>query len=101
MRGTMHDLIFLWMTLWSRGIQEACVWIREDGPPLSGKAEDKLAPNWVRPLFLQRWVTRAIVARLAWLAEHPRVPRVRFGKESKTDWEQVRWTIAEGWCLRE
>ena len=26
---------------------------------------------------------------------------MRFGKESKTDWEQVRWTFAKGWCLRE
>ncbi len=101
MRGTMHDLMTFWLTPWSQPLRDACEWVARDGPPLSGKRPDSDAPAWVRPLFLQRWVARAIAARLAWLREHPDLAGQRFGKESETDWTCVVWTFAEPRCLRE
>src|SRR5579862_6229305 len=101
MRGTTHDLINFWLTPWSKPIREACEWVSKDGAPLSGKAPNTVAPWWVRPFFLSVWVTEAITARLAWLAEHPAVPKERFGWQSETDWKRVVWTFAEAWCLHE
>jgi len=101
MRGTIHDLMNFWLTPWSKPIREACEWVVRFGPPLSGKAPNKVAPWWVRPFFLQAWVVQIITARLAWLNEHPNVPKERFGWKSETDWKRVVWTFAERDCLCE
>ena len=101
MRGTTNDLINFWLTPWSKPIREACESVVKDGPPLSGKAPNSVAPWWVRPFFLQQWVIEAIIARLAWLKAHPAVPEERFDWETKTDWKRVVWTFADPWELRE
>ncbi len=101
MRATINDLFLFWMTPWSQPLRRACVWIERFGPPISGKRPDKDAPNWLRPLCLQRWVAQAITARLAWMSAHPERAGYRFGRESEPCWDEVAWVSYDRRCLRE
>ena len=75
------DLLSFWMMPWSRPLRAACVWLARFGPPISGDKPDKDAPDWPRPLCLQRWVGQTIASRLAWLRAHPDLAACRFGPE--------------------
>lgn len=101
MLATTDDLLVFWCTPWSKTLRSACVWIARFGPPISGKRPDSDAPNWLRPLLLQRWVAQAIAARLAWMREHPERAAYRYGRESKPCWEAVSSVSYPRRCLRE
>ncbi len=101
MLATRDDLLLFWTTPWSAPLRNACIWIDRFGPPISGKRPDTDAPKWVRPLFLQRWVAQAIVARLAWLEAHPHLATDRYGNESEPCWDTVAWASYDRRCLRE
>jgi hypothetical protein len=101
MLATTDHLLTFWMTPWSAPLRSACIWIDRFGPPISGKKPDSVAPNWVRPLFLQRWVAQAISARLVWLEAHPDLAADRHGHESTPCWEEVAWASYDRRCLRE
>ncbi len=101
MLATYNDLFAFWMTPWSKTLRAACVWVERFGAPISGKKPDKDAPNWLRPLLLQRWVAQAITARLAWLDAHPDQTTPRHGNESEPCWDDVAWVSYDRRCLRE
>ncbi len=69
--------------------------------PISGDRPDSLAPDWLRPLCLQRWVGQAVTARLAWLHAHPDLAALRYERESRPRWDVGRWDRAERRCLRD
>jgi hypothetical protein len=100
MRVTTPALLSFWCTPWSETLRNACVWIARFGPPISGKQPDEDAPNWLRPLCLQRWVGKAIAARLAWMREHPERAAYCYGPESEPCWEPVAWVRYDWRCLR-
>ncbi len=87
MRCTIDDLFAFWLTPWSKTLRDLSEQLTFMGPPISGKRPDKDAPRWVRPLCLQRWVSQAIAARLAWMQAHPRQAAPRFGQASEPRWE--------------
>jgi hypothetical protein len=101
MLATRDDLLIFWMTPWSAPLRDACIWIARFGAPISGKRPDSDAPQWVRPLFLQRWVAQAIAARLAWLDAHPDLTAPRFEEESEPRWDESAWTTYDRRGLRE
>jgi len=58
-----QDYNFFWYSRWVQPLRSACPWISmqarqmaQDGWP---------APDWMRPLYVQRWVGQAIAERLA------------------------------------
>lgn len=101
MLAPTHDLLFFWCTPWSRPLRDACEWLARFGQPISGNKPDDLAPRWVRPLCLQRWVGKAIAARLAWMRDHPERAAYRYGRESEPCWHDVAWVSYEWRTLRE
>jgi hypothetical protein len=88
MRCRHTDLVSFWLMPWSAPFRDACVWVALLGAPLQGKQPDKDAPNWLRPLCVQRWVGQAVAARLAWLKDHPEQDGYRFGDESEPVWAE-------------
>jgi hypothetical protein len=95
-------MIDFWLTPWSVPFRSTCRWFTLDTQPLQGRQHpDKEAPRWLRPLLLQRWVGKAIAARLAWLAAHPQARRYRYGVESEPCWDAVAWKRYEWRILRE
>jgi hypothetical protein len=100
MRCRPIDLVSFWLMPWSAPFRHACVWVTRLGAPLQGKQPDKDAPNWLRPLCVQRWVGQAVAARLAWLAAHPEVDAWRFGHESEPAWVEAAYARYDWRCLR-
>ena len=101
MSATIDDLLIFWMTPWSQPLRDTCIWLKRFGRPISGKRPNRLAPNWLRPLFFQRWVAQAIAARLAWIEAHADQPAYRFGCESEPGWTAVAWASYDRRCLRD
>lgn len=95
------DLVAFWLMPWSASFRRACLWFTPDTQPLQGKQPDKDAPNWLRPLCLQRWVGQTVAARLAWLKAHPDADPYRFGHESEPAWVAAAWATYDRQCLRE
>lgn len=100
MSATIDDLLIFWMTPWSKPLRDTCVWLARFGAPISGKRPDRFAPTWVRPLFMQRWVARAIATRLAWIAAHPDLPADQYEDESEPQLNVAGWTAYERCWLR-
>jgi hypothetical protein len=100
MRATIDDVLVFWMTPWSKPLRDLSVQLTFMDPPISGKKPDEAAPKWLRPLCLQRWVARAIAARLAWMSQHPECAPYRFGRESEPCWEAPAWASYDWRCLR-
>ncbi len=94
---TAH-LINFWLTPWSDPFRAACLWFTRDTQPLQGHKPNKIAPNWVRPFFVQRWVGEAIAARLA---ANPDTDAYRFGRESEPAWDVAAWASYPGAVLRQ
>jgi hypothetical protein len=85
-------LISFWVSPWSLPFRAACRWFTLDEQPMQGRGHsNQIAPGFVRPLLLQRWVAQAITARLTWLEAHPQEQPYRYGKESRPCWEDVAW----------
>src|SRR5579859_2777433 len=78
-------LLVFWQLPWSAPLRAALPWQPEWLPTL---AEPPVAPNWLRPLCVQRWVGQAVAARLAWLQRQPEPDAIppRFGSESFPEW---------------
>ena len=90
MLDSTSALLSFWMTPWSRTLRGACVWLERLGAPISGTRPDAEAPNWLRPLCVQRRVGQAVADRLAWVAAHPEAG-YRCGRESEPCWTEVGW----------
>ena len=101
MRATTDDLLLFWMTPWSEPLRDTCIWLKRFGQPISGKRPDSDAPDWLRPLFLQRWAAQTIAARLAWLQAHPDLAASRFERESDACWDDAAWASYDRRCLRD
>ncbi len=86
MRYTTDDLLVFWMTPWSKTLRDLSVQLTFMDAPVGGRRADTDAPRWVRPLCLQRWVARAIAARLDWMQAHPAEAAPRFGRASEPRW---------------
>jgi hypothetical protein len=95
------DLVDFWLMPWSAPFRAACCWIALLGAPLCGSKPDEDAPAWLRPLCLQRWVGKAIAARLLWLREHPDAPPYRFEPESEPCWTEAAAAHCDRRDLRE
>ncbi len=80
-----EHLVVFWTLPWSAPLRAALSWQPEWLPSLSSLP---LAPRWLRPLCVQRWVGQAIAARLAWLARQPYPDAIpaRFGSDSFPEW---------------
>jgi hypothetical protein len=83
------DAITFWTTPWSQPFRAACLRFTPETQPVLGQpCPDRYAPNWLRPLCLQRWVGQAIAARLA---ADPDTTAYRYKRESEPCWEPVAW----------
>jgi hypothetical protein len=91
------DLISFWLTPWSAPFRAACLWFTPDTQPLQGRKPDKIAPRWLRPLFLQRWVGEAVAARLQ---ANPHTSAYRCGYESEPCWKASAGPSARRASLR-
>jgi len=100
MLATIDDLFAFWLTPWTKTLRDLSVQLTFMDPPISGKRPDKDAPRWVRPLCLQRWVSQAIAARLAWMQAHPTQAAPRFGAASETRFEGCAAEPPRRRCLR-
>ncbi|HLW03892.1 MAG TPA: hypothetical protein VKT82_34915 [Ktedonobacterales bacterium] len=94
----MAQFINFWLTPWSAPFRAACLWFTPDTQPLQGRKPNTLAPQWVRPFFVQRWVGEAIAARLA---ANPATTAYRFGHDSDPDWEAAAWASYPRAILRQ
>ena len=65
--------------------------VRRSGPVVP-PLPDALAPDWLRPLCLQRQLAKAVQARLAWRKAHPKAPNYWAEKWTSPDWDQDAWT---------
>jgi hypothetical protein len=101
MRCSAADLVSFWTTPWSLPLRRACVWLACTDPPLIAHAPDSIAPRWVRPLCVQRWVGQAVAARLAWWQAHPDRAAHRFGRESEPSGKEAAWASYQRAYLRE
>ncbi|HLV97823.1 MAG TPA: hypothetical protein VKT82_04015 [Ktedonobacterales bacterium] len=59
-----------------------------------------LAPGWLRPLWLQREVGRAVAARLAWMRAHPDQAAMLHAEDAPSSWSSDDWTPYDRRCLR-
>ncbi len=94
------ELCYFWTMPWSAPFRAVCCWVVQLGAPLQGFMADTYAPDWLRPLFVQRWVGKAVGARLAWLQAHPDAPAERFGGDAAPDWQADGWVGHERRWLR-
>ncbi len=97
-------LVSFWVTPWSQPFRAICRWFTLNEQPIQGHARiqsNQIAPSFVRPLLLQRWVAQAIAARLAWLEAHPQETPFRYGKESEPCWHEVAWKRYDWRILRQ
>ena len=94
-------LVAFWLMPWSEPFRAACLGFTLETQPLRGKQPDADAPNWLRPLFLQRWVGQAVSQRLAWLQWHPEITPYRYGRQSELRWHDAAWAEYDRQCLRE
>jgi hypothetical protein len=62
--------------------------------------ERPVAPRWLRPLFVQRWVGQAVAERAAWLEAHLCLEPYRFGNDSLPDWHETALLRYAGVSLR-
>ncbi len=97
-----------WSSPWAASLRSACVWLKRTPAPLVPPTPDALAPDWIRPLCLQRWVGQAIAARLAWVRAHPDDAGFLYPDETIPLWTQTAWQLyrpdlvrseSEGWLL--
>ena len=100
MRFRPIELCDFWTMPWSAPFRAACCWVVLLGAPLQGKKPNDTAPAWLRPLFLHRWVAQTVVARLAWLRDHPDAPSERFGGDAAPCWNADGWVGHERPWLR-
>ncbi len=94
----MAQFITFWLTPWSAPFRAACLWFTPDTQPLQGRKPNKVAPNWVRPFFVQRWVGEAIAARLA---ANPDTCAYRYGRDSEPAWDAAAWASYPRAILRQ
>ncbi|HLW03073.1 MAG TPA: hypothetical protein VKT82_30760 [Ktedonobacterales bacterium] len=94
----MAHCITFWLTPWSAPFRAACLWFTPDTQPLQGRKPNTIAPRWVRPFFVQRWVGEAIAARLA---ANPATTAYRFGHDSDPDWDAAAWASYPRAILRQ
>ncbi|HEY7355262.1 MAG TPA: hypothetical protein VH590_02315 [Ktedonobacterales bacterium] len=92
------DLISFWLTPWSAPFRAACLWFTAETQPLRGRKPNKIAPRWLRPFFLQRWVGEAVAARLT---ANPQTSAYRYGRASEPRWEASAGLSAQRGSLRQ
>jgi hypothetical protein len=80
-----------WSGAWSAPLRAACVWLRRTPAPVVPPTPDALAPGWLRPLCVQRWVGLTVAARLAWMRQHPHLTAYPFAHESLPCWGAGAW----------
>jgi hypothetical protein len=80
-----------WSSPWAAPLRGACIWLKRTPAPHVPPTPDKLAPDWIRPLCLQRWVGQAIAARLAWVRAHPDSAGFLYADETIPLWTQTAW----------
>jgi len=77
-------LAVFWLLPWSAPLRAALAWGPDPdrfppvGPPI--------APRWLKPLCVQRWVGQAVAARVAWLRQQGGAAPYRFGEDSLPEW---------------
>ena len=87
-----------WRLPWSAPLRSALPWQPDpaqflpDAPPV--------APRWLRPLCVQRWVGQAVAQRGAWLEQHLCLDPYRFGNDSLPDWHETALLRYAGQSLR-
>ncbi len=89
-----------WSQSWSAPLRAACVWLKRVPAPVVPPISDRLAPGWLRPLWLQREVGRAVAARLAWLRAHPDQAAAMHVEDAPPSWSRDDWTPYDRRCLR-
>jgi len=92
------ELESFWSAPWSVPLRLACRWL---APEVKTKVSPTaLAPTWIKPLCVQRWVAQAIVARLAWMRAHPDAAAYRAPDESAPRWTEAAWESYDCFCVR-
>jgi hypothetical protein len=81
-----------WSSPWSLPLRNACIWLKRVPAPVVPATPDALAPNWIRPLCLQRVIGRAIGARIRWMREHPDQSAFLFPTDAIPLWTREAWT---------
>jgi hypothetical protein len=94
------DLPTFWCLSWSLPLRTACHWLTRQPVTLAPPNPLPSAPRWLRPLFLQRWVGQAVLARRQWQRAHPDAMPYRYGAESLPCWVHVGALPYDRACLR-
>ncbi len=90
-----------WSSPWAAALRASCIWLQREPAPVVPDTPDSLAPDWIRPLCLQRWVGQAIAKRLAWMRQHPDQAAFLFPETSIPGWARFFWTPYERRALRD
>jgi|GEM_PF-2168014 len=84
---TSACLAVFWLLPWSAPLRAALVY-HPDPDRFPPSSLPPLAPRWLKPLCVQRWVGQAVAAHLAWRAAHPDRWPYRSGEDSLPEWQE-------------
>ncbi len=83
--------VSFWSSPWAAPLRASCVWLTRVPAPVVPPTPDRLAPGWLRPLWVQREVGRAIRARLANMRQYASYTATLYAYASLPTWGAEDW----------